>query len=435
MELFRQEKRTPPLARSRSTGLRRRSSRPGVAAGVRAVFLATLATALSTVAACGDGGPGAPSPTVTLPPTLEPPLTPSPSPTPGIDRTPAPAQLADRYRVVFYRQPESRYPAVGPLWVADLDGDNARPLTDPERDYMFAGMPDETTLYAVEFTGELSRSLVRIDLESGESEEMAAFDAAYEWEAYVAMSPDGRWIAYGDGDSTYLFDVETGQSTVLLDGAREACEIGPAECHVYRDLSWGPDSSLLAVGKVFYEGGRPVIVDPLEPGAETEVGVGVLSGYGAMGWSPDSRALCVHGRYDEPSGLYIARAPDWSSVERYLGEYEETPGFENSVFACEWVSTGRLLVATGGAANVISYGILDLASGTLSPLPLSVDEDMSAGIDMIAFEGGAYALVQPVGADKNSGLTGYPAVIDLATGEAYAALTRDDLAAALIPQD
>lgn len=389
-------------------------------------------------AACGDDdGSPTPSParlpTVTLPPTLKPPVTPTPIPSPGVELPSVPAELAAQYRLIFYRDPVQRYPVVGQLWTANLDGSDAEPLTQEGRNLVFAGMPDRQTLYAVEITGELTRSLVRIELLTGASTELATFDGTYEWATYAEMSPDGRWVAYGGGDSTYLWDVATGEASVLMQGNHASCVV-VAGCSVYRNMSWSPDGRLLGISKVYYEGGNVVVVDPLVPGVEAVVGWGQMSGAIGLDWSPDSDALCTRGQYDTPSGLYIAHAPDWEHPQPYFSDIEDTYEGGSTVSDCAWLSPSLVVVAlTGWDTESLQIQTLDILTGVV--MDVMQNEKTGRVGQFLPLPGGDWLIMDSFGGDRSGLVDGYPALLQVSTGNAYAALTRSDIVVAVQAAD
>jgi hypothetical protein len=313
--------------------------------------------------------------------------------------TPVVTPLGDEsLRIVFFRPYEERGQYSGRLWISGIDGSDAQPVTPEGVEAVFAGMSAGDTFYWVELVSEDEAVLWRQTLPTGQREELLRFGRRYFGAAEIG--PDGDRIAYIDYDSVYLFDLVTGEKRLLLQGNAIACDQQAAgQCFLYRNPQWSPDGELLVVQKSFYEGAVMVLIDPDDP-VEQEVGDRELDGAYIAEWSPDSRALCVIGRYAAPSAFYVARAPDWAMTGYLEDELESapTPGFDPSVGSasgCAWPSSDRLLASIANSENgyPARIGVLDLADATFSEFEF-VSDDEGYSRELIGAPGQRLAVTQ-----------------------------------------
>ncbi len=316
--------------------------------------LAALALFLAlTLAACGGDDDATPS--------AIPSGTPTGSPQPTASPSPASASVqqilaASGGKIVYIRGIGSDAPMAGRIWLATDDARLAAPVTPEGAEAIYAGLHRSGTdalLYYATIDGGKARTLWEADLLSGESRRVLSFASRHEFDAYASVSPDGRRVAYTDSDSLRLLDMASGEDRLLLQGNGAACDL-PAVggCFVYTTAQWSPNGKLLLVEKVYYEGGRPVIVDPFaaEPNETPAEGMprGVNESVGPRAWSPGSESFCGVNSYDG-TGLFLGSAPGWQLVD-LVPEYELPTGPPGSpqryIRSCDWLSTDAIAFAT-----------------------------------------------------------------------------------------
>ena len=368
-------------------------------------FAPVLILAVALLTACGDDAADSPSvsPSVSSTPWTLPP-SPTPMPPKSLPATPVVSPLGDEsLRIVFFRPYEERGQYSGRLWISGIDGSDAQPVTPEGVESVFAGMSGGDTFYWVELVSEEDAVLWQQTLSTGGREELLRFGIRFLGHAQV--SPGGDRIAYIDFDSVYLLDLVTAEKRLLLQGNAIACD-APATggrpagtCFLYRNPQWSPDGELLVVQKGFYEGAVMVLIDPDDP-VEQEVGDRELDGAYIAEWSPDSRALCIIGRYAAPSAFYVARAPDWAMTGYLEDELESapTPGFDpsaGSASGCAWPSSDRLLVSIANSENgyPTRIGDLDPDDATFSEFEF-VSDDEGYSRELIGAPGQRLAVTQ-----------------------------------------
>jgi hypothetical protein len=335
---------------------------------------------------------------------------------------------------VFFR-PYDHAQRTGRLWVSGIDGSDPVPVTPDGVQASFAGMPDGDTLYWVEQIGPEEAVLHRQTLSTGLAEDI--LHLAVFQRPYAEVSPDGRRVVYIDGDSLSLLDRTSAQTRRLLEGHAEACEGGQdiPRCFVYRTAQWSPDGSLLVVEKGFWEGSTMVIVDPNTP-EEIPIGDEFFIGPYFAAWSPDSRTVCLLGKYASPSAFYVARAPEWA-VSAYLqNELEPTPGPNTgeteTASGCAWASADRLAVSTtSGYDGRSRVGTLELASGILTQFELVVN-DQPGSRELVGAPGQRLAVTQALVADGGSGQPSAIHQVDTQTGALAPILQPRDWVVAVV---
>jgi hypothetical protein len=288
-------------------------------------------------------------------------------------------------QLIFMRPEVNNYTeSVGVIHITDIaGGPNAVQLTPADVRATFAGLAargETTILYylAPDETGDLFNLEAR-DLATGETTTLAATERA-EDETYQVgrLSPDGRYVAWGNREGIDLLDLTTDGRRRILTGNRGACEGGAlGDCYAYWVRAWSPDGRLLLVQKTFWEGGVSLVVDPFQE-APQEIGQVLVGGELApftAAWSPTSDAWCGHGHYEFPSGLYLSRQPEWEP-SNLLPEYELLEGNApwRNVSDCVWLDEHRIAFSTsitGSEAGVsddittVSIYDLDTAAATL----------------------------------------------------------------------
>jgi hypothetical protein len=282
-----------------------------------------------------------PSPSASAAATTSPSPTASPTVIPTI-RGPA---------VVYFRTPQLSYPApLSELWVSQLDGSGSRRLSPEGAKSTFAGIVsagDRSLVYYVAFGSGQDRALREADLSSGADREVLAFSGRDDVGGWASVSRDGRYVSFTEIYSIWLFNMQTQERTLLLQGNAPACEGGNAgRCFAYATSQWSPDGRLLLVQKGFYEGAHFVLADPFAD--QPQIGeFDQLSGAHIAGWAPDSRSVCLAGQYGAPSSLYVAQAPSWSA-RQFFAEFEQ-PGqspADLSVAGCIWPSPSGVAALT-----------------------------------------------------------------------------------------
>lgn len=366
--------------------------------------------------------------------------TPTPLPTPDFAAGPVPSF---GQRIVFLRPLTSAYPPAGSIWVAGLDGSDVQRLTPEGVKAVFAGQSGGDLFY-VSFDGEVERTLWRVRFEIGVPEPLVRFQARWPHEAFAAVDPSGQTAAYVVGDSVYLLDIATGSSRLLLRGNGAACEptdqgatIG--QCHVYRNVYWSPDSRLLAVQKVYYEGARIVLLDPQAP-EPLELGREEMDSALFVHWDADTRSLCTYGQYGAPSGLYVFAPPSWES-RAFLTELEveglaeEGPG-GRSVSGCAWLSDSRLVVLTTSTDFPASaeVALIDLQKGETKPVATIGGLGRPWSHALLPVPGSDLVVVQYFEPDTGrDDVPGQPLAVDTSDGRIYRLLQPRDWVAAVLP--
>jgi len=354
----------------------------------------------------------------------------TPSPIPSAGATPA---IPGAARAIFLAGATKTYPPSGELWISNLDGSGRRQLTPDNVNASFAGLVEgngKRLFYYVALDGGTSRSLWKLDLNSGDRQKVIEFHARQEWDAYASVSPDGRYAAYTEIDSIGLLDTETGQTRRLLTGNAAACDPpgGAGRCFVYRGSMWSPDGQLMVVTKGFYEGSSPALIDPFASAIE-EREIGPTLPLAPAAWSPESEAICAIHSYGE-TGLYLARAPDWQ-IQDLVPEYNvagtPAPRTERRVADCDWLSPERIAFATAVADIPAGYpaipewsvevSVFDLAQGKPSNVAVILDGIQMADPSVFALTGGHLVLIQYMVDRSGSGdfVAGQPQMIDTTT--------------------
>jgi Tol biopolymer transport system component len=149
-------------------------------------------------------------------------------------------------------------------------GPNVVQLTPADVRATFVGLAEQdgaTILYylAPDQAGD-SFNLEARDLATGETTTVGSTERA-EDETYQLgrLSPDGRYVAWGNREGIDLLDLTTDGRRRILTGNRGACEGGAlGDCYGYWVRAWSPDGRLLLVQKTFWEGGVSLVVDPFQ---------------------------------------------------------------------------------------------------------------------------------------------------------------------------
>jgi hypothetical protein len=333
----------------------------------------------------------------------------------------------------------------GELWIANMDGTLAAPFSPIGGDAVFAGFSGGI-LYYVSFLEGRGRTLWALDPAGDQLQPLFSFEARNEFDAYAAVSPGARHIAYTNGDSLYLFALDTGESRLLLAGNGAACDgMSIGGCEVYLRSRWSPNGALLLVDKGYYEGSRPFIVDPFAA-QTTEVETVASASVWGRAWSPDSASFCGTDSYGG-TGLYVGSAPSWDARD-LLPEYALPSGpparARTANQACDWVDPRIIAFATivsrfddpaqRSAPTIFS---LEVSVHRLSP----TSTETVATIEDGGFLAAPSLLVLPdsrllLGYLRGTEVTGLspsrPEIIDLTTGEREPILNEGDWVVAVI---
>jgi hypothetical protein len=311
---------------------------------------------LTLLAACGDDeeqAASSPSPSPSASATASAAPTAAPTQAPVLTASPGsvvPAEVAER-RVVLLRD-VSWLEEIGGLWISRLDGVERIRLTREGETGRFAGLAThyETgneTAYYVTVDGDSDRSLWGYDLVTGERTVVLTFESFRAHYADASVTAEGRYVAYASYAGIDMLDRATGTARHLLTNGEHDC-MGFANCFSYSRPRWSPDGSLLMVRKTFWEGGTTVIVSPFGKSLEVFTNDVPLDPHSAA-WSTTGRTACAYGRYDSPSGLYLADAPSWEFINA-LPAYEELDSELQYVLGCSFFDDH--LVAFGVGIDV-----------------------------------------------------------------------------------
>ncbi len=343
---------------------------------MKAVLAITVGLVALLALAC-QGGDEAPSTPTSTPTAASSPTAAGPSATPEVERMP---------RLVFLRpEVDVHWEPVGVIHMSDIaGGPDAVQLTPADVRATFVGLAEQdgaTILYylAPDQAGD-SFNLEARDLATGETTTVGSTERA-EDETYQLgrLSPDGRYVAWGNREGIDLLDLTTDGRRRILTGNRGACEGGAlGDCYGYWVRAWSPDGRLLLVQKTFWEGGVSLVVDPFQE-APQEIGQVLVGGELApftAAWSPTSDAWCGHGHYEFPSGLYLSRQPEWQP-SNLLPEYELLEGNVpwRNVSDCVWLDEHRIAFSTsitgseaGVSDDITTVSIYDLETASVTPL-------------------------------------------------------------------
>jgi hypothetical protein len=344
--------------------------------------------------------------------------------------------------VVFLRDPTLSYTTpLGDLWITELNGSGARRLGPEAARSTFAGIvstSDRPLLYYVAFGGDGQRALREADLSSGADREVFTFNGRYDFDGSASVSPDGSYVSFTDVDSVWLFNMQTQERTLLLQGNAPACEGGNAgKCFIYGTSQWSPDGRLLLVQKGFYEGAHFILANPFAEQPQI-LEFDQMSGAHISSWAPDGGAICMGGQYGGPTSLYLAQGPDWSA-HQFFPEFEET-GQTSAAFSaagCAWPSVSRV--------GVLTWAIYPSPDGP-SPAPelvllnpgtpeahliTSFPEGQGLNPALVGVPGRSQAVVQFW--NGYSGEVGRSLLVDLETGEAKDLLGAGQWVVAVVP--
>lgn len=393
----------------------------------------TLAAA-ALLAACGGGGV-------------------APSPTGQPSRTSTPLQevlTAPGAKIVFVREPSQDGPVTGQIWLATEDGTMAAAITPEGVKASYVGFrrsDGSATLYYVtqwaDTRAGIGRTLWELDLTSGKPKRLLSFIGGVLWDPGASISPDARYVTYVDSGNLHLRDLDTGDDRVILQGSAtcEFAEPGPCVSYQMAPL-WSPDGKTLLVEKSYYEGSRPVIVDPFSapPTELTPEGPArnPSEPVGPRAWSPDSRSFCGVNSYDG-TGLFAASAPDWLLID-LVPEYQPSPQPsppERYVRSCAWA----------GSSSILFVAIVDTRRSTQGPPQTPVPYQLEVSVhDLQAHRTNAIATIEwdesgiplalalsPEKAVLARGAA-RPEVIGLRTGARTAILLEGDQPVAVISQ-
>lgn len=350
---------------------------------------------------------------------------------------------ASEPKVVFVPQPTSLFPTHGVLWMANPDGSEQERLTPDDVRATFAGLISDRKsgnlmFYYLTLDGETTRTLWRLNVNSGDRSSLFSFEVRSSSGASAAVSPDGQHAAYVHANGIDLIDLLTGESrSILTAGNIDACLGGDiSECVGYGTPQWSPNGRLLLVTKGFYEGGTAIVVDPFEgPPAElveSSLGDALPS---AGEWSSSSKAFCAYGQYATYSGLWVGRPPDWKPINLLPGyEIQDATDPEyvgRTVTGCAWIDGKRVAISSTSTGDPVDAQItvLDTETSELSVIATFDENENLFSRSLIGSPGGELLVTQFI---RPSGNASQPVVIDTTSGEHRPILSEGDWVVAVL---
>ncbi len=136
----------------------------------------------------------------------------------------------------------------------------------------------------------------------------------------MALSPNGRWLAYTQRDHLAIMDLQTAEETILIDAAAATETLPSAPV-------FSPDSTRLAYLSGSFDRERfGVYVVDLASQESRRASDRIFSGINYPVWSPDSQRLAFVALSGVQSDVYITnlKSDDWHQLT-------DTPGFEQQL--------------------------------------------------------------------------------------------------------
>jgi Tol biopolymer transport system component len=179
---------------------------------------------------------------------------------------------------------------------------------------------------------------------------------------WLAWSPDGTTIAYGDAPNLFVLDVATGESTQITKGTLHR-SLFPRDVGAFAGLQITPDGSSLLYTDVGDQ--DPVLRTVPVAGGESTLLIGPLGNLSRASngsLSPDGSLVTFMGSEGEgrPDRRYVANA-DGTDL-RLLPDVYGIPCFSNP--AGTWSPDGSRIVCSE-ASRVI---VIDIATGDAAPV-------------------------------------------------------------------
>jgi hypothetical protein len=153
------------------------------------------------------------------------------------------------------------------VWRLEADGITFSQITHEEGtvDSFSVSLADGAVAYITQ------NKLLMVDRE-GQNRRLLADDSKlpedrqgtyeYGWMSGLALSPDGRRVAYGL-DGLHLLDLDTGEDRLLLENMGNLLgEPFVFSKELYAPISWSPDGSMLLFGMAYFEGSTLGIYEP-----------------------------------------------------------------------------------------------------------------------------------------------------------------------------
>lgn len=195
----------------------------------------------------------------------------------------------------------------------------------------FAWSPDNSVVF---YDGS---AIIKVDLSTGAVTHLSDMQAAT-----LALSADGRNLAFTDGTDLHTLEVETGQTQTIVDGDNTAFPYAPA---------WSPDGQQIA----FFKGGDLAIINADGSGLH----VILEEDYGVPGfapsWSPDGTRLVFSCVLDSWVRLCAINA-DGSDLQEVVVTQWGDAGVDyqtSSLFESQWGAGGILFINRSPAGEAI----------------------------------------------------------------------------------
>jgi hypothetical protein len=256
------------------------------------IFLVLLLACRPAATALPDAQPTTPAPSPASTATRAVLSSPTASPEPAPTSTPElPKQLPSS--LYFRYDPKGN----SQVWRLEVDSVTFSQITHEEGmvDSFSVSLADGAVAYITQ------NKLFMVDRE-GQNRRLLADDSKlpedrqgtyeYGWMSSVALSPDGRRVAYGL-DGLHLLDLDTGEDRLLLENMGNMLgEPFIFSKELYAPVSWSPDGSMLLFSMAYFEGSTLGIYEPGAPQPFRRLRSSEPV-QGSFTWTADSRSVLV----------------------------------------------------------------------------------------------------------------------------------------------